>query len=78
MNDKIENNYNINETINVYKMDGNSKTLWFKGLIREITSRGLFLAPLGEEGGFNLDVLATSFVPYNEFCPLFSFSKPKG
>lgn len=65
----MENDFELNDTVAVYKVADGRKTKWFDGLIRGITTRGLFLCPINEpkEHGFSDDINAATWISYSRF-----------
>lgn len=61
----------------VYRYNDGTKKKAFEGLVTSVTSRGLIVNPLGEDGGECLDVLAGSFIPFNVFCNKFEIQAVK-
>lgn len=61
----------------VYRYVDGMKKKAFEGLVTSVTSRGLIINPVGEEGGECFDVLAGSFVPFNLFCDKFEIQTIK-
>ena len=57
--------------------DGGSKKKAFEGIVTSVTSRGIIVNPLGEDGGECLDILAGSFIPFNVFCNKFEIQTVK-
>lgn len=53
--------YSIGDKVDVFR-DGKH---WFRGLLTRVLDKGLILNPMGEPGGFNPDVLAGSYIPFN-------------
>jgi hypothetical protein len=50
------------------------KSFYFKGLVTQVTTRGLMVAALEEPHGQNLSVEASSFVPFNRYGGKFQIS----
>lgn len=62
--------FNVNDTVTVYRVKNNFKSRWFDGIVRNVSSRGLWLAPVNEpkDHGFSEDINACSWLSYPEFA----------